>query len=39
MKHKNKVKKLQSRIRDWENTVNKSPDNKKAYKKPGSVKK
>jgi len=38
MKSKKKQLKLQARIRDWEQTVNRSPEYKKAYRKPGSNK-
>lgn len=32
------AKKLRGRIADWENMVNKTPEAKKAYRKPGSNK-
>lgn len=38
MKHKNKVKKLQSRIKDYEQTVAKTA-NPRAFHKPGSFNK
>jgi hypothetical protein len=37
MKKSKKLKrKLETRIREWENMVNKNPGDKKAYRKPGS---
>lgn len=39
MKRSKKLKlKLEARIRDWESTVQRNPNNKSAYKKPGSNK-
>ena len=39
MKKSKKLKlKLAARIRDWENTIQRMPSNKGAYKKPGSNK-
>jgi hypothetical protein len=40
MKRSKKLeRKLASRIRDWENMVNKSAELKKAFRKPGSTRK
>jgi hypothetical protein len=40
MKYKKKIKRLEVRIRDYEKTTAKlTPDQRAAYKKPGSVKK
>jgi len=33
------IKKLNGRIYDWEQMMAKNPGNRKAYRKPGSVKK
>lgn len=35
---KKKALRLAARIRDWENTVNRNAEYKKAYRKPGSNK-
>lgn len=37
-KSKKQALKLASRIKDWEQTVNRSAEYKKAYRKPGSNK-
>jgi hypothetical protein len=37
-KSKKQKRNLEARIRDWESTINRSAEYKKAYRKPGSNK-